>query len=272
MTHGRYYRRRGKRRLDGFIPVGGLLLWIGLLASAFFSYQRPPPETAAETQQHAPVVQQQAFKEPSHPSLNQADEDRAPNVPPQPIAENNTLGTTPQGAIPAVPSTMAETAPESPDPAASGKQESEPAPKAAAQSVAQAAADSPTEDAANKPASETMPEETSSPHVAQAQFTTGVENREPIDRVDSVFHTQGKPYRRLFYFTQIMGLSGETVTHRWEYEGRVMAKVSFNIGGSHWRVYSSKHLPSTLTGHWRVVVTDSEGETIKTDSFVYANP
>lgn len=272
MTYGRYYRRRGKRRLDGFIPVGGLLLWIGLLASAFFSYQRPPPETAAETQQHAPVVQQQVFKRPSHPSSSQADGDRAPDAPAQPIAENNAPGGTPQEAIPAEPSTVPQTAPESPDPATSGKQESESAPNAGTQSPAQAVTDSPAEDAASKPASENMPEETSSAHVAQAQFTTGVENREPVDHVDHVFHTQGKPYRRLFYFTQIIGLSGKTVTHRWEYEGRVMAKVSFHIGGSHWRVYSSKHLPSTLTGHWRVVVTDSEGETIKTDSFVYANP
>ncbi|MGH8501664.1 MAG: DUF2914 domain-containing protein [Gammaproteobacteria bacterium] len=106
-------------------------------------------------------------------------------------------------------------------------------------------------------------------HIARAQFTTRIEGREPVDRVEAVFSSNGQALRTLFYFTEITGLSGETVTHRWEHEGRVMAEVSFDIGSDRWRVYSSKDLTEAMTGEWRVVVTDSQGQVIKTDSFAY---
>jgi hypothetical protein len=106
-------------------------------------------------------------------------------------------------------------------------------------------------------------------HVARAQFTTRIEGREPADRVEAVFPSNGQALRTLFYFTEITGLSGETVTHRWEHEGQVMAEVSFDIGSDRWRVYSSKDLTEAMTGEWRVVVTDSQGQVIKTESFAY---
>lgn len=113
---------------------------------------------------------------------------------------------------------------------------------------------------------------TSSPHLARAQFTTGIENREPVDRVESVFPTSGEALRTLYYFTEIRDMSGEIVVHRWELNDRVMAEVSFEIGGPRWRVYSSKDLTPAMTGQWQVSVVAADGEIIHTDSFVYGGP
>jgi hypothetical protein len=112
--------------------------------------------------------------------------------------------------------------------------------------------------------------------VARAQFTTGIEAREPIDRVRAVFSTNGEifslngwPLPALYYFTEITDGSGETVIHRWEYNGRVMAKTSFDIGADRWRVYSRTELPSGMPGRWRVVVTDARGNVLKTSTLLY---
>jgi hypothetical protein len=112
------------------------------------------------------------------------------------------------------------------------------------------------------------PEQSSA--VARAQFTHNVEEREPVDSIDSVFYASGDDTDQIYYFTELVGLKGETVTHRWEYQGEVIATVEFNVGGNRWRVYSRKTLLPSMTGQWRVVVVDTEGNTLQTDEFTYA--
>jgi len=106
--------------------------------------------------------------------------------------------------------------------------------------------------------------------VARAQFTHNVVQREPVDSIDSVFYATGDDTDQIYYFTELVGLKGETITHRWEYQGEVIATVEFNVGGNRWRVYSRKTLLPSMTGQWRVVVVDTEGNTLQTDEFTYA--
>lgn len=108
--------------------------------------------------------------------------------------------------------------------------------------------------------------------MARAQLTTGIKHKEPVDRVSGVVHSHDEPRRYLYYFTQIKGLSGATVTHYWWHEGELMSKVKLRIGGDIWRTYSAQRLTSDMTGSWRVVVTDSQGHTLSTAHFVYATP
>jgi hypothetical protein len=109
----------------------------------------------------------------------------------------------------------------------------------------------------------------SSSNVARAQFTTGIEAREPIDKVASVFSTNGKSLTTLYYFTELVNMNGETVTHRWMHDGAIVAEIPFRIGGDRWRVYSSKDLTRVMEGSWQVIVTDTQGDVIRTDSFTY---
>ena len=78
------------------------------------------------------------------------------------------------------------------------------------------------------------------PHenISNAVFSLDVEDRVPINIVEEVDNSLGK----IYFFTNIRNLSGERITHRWIYQGRVMAEVSFNINGPRWRVWSSKNL------------------------------
>jgi hypothetical protein len=106
-------------------------------------------------------------------------------------------------------------------------------------------------------------------HIARAQFTNGIKNREPIDHLENRVHSEEQTSKRLFYFTDLRDLKGEKVTHRWKHKGNTMAKVNFNVGGARWRVYSSKNLTPSLKGEWQIVVTDSAERILITDNITY---
>lgn len=103
--------------------------------------------------------------------------------------------------------------------------------------------------------------------VARAIFTTNIIDREPADTISSISQNVGK----IFFFTELIDMTDQTVTHRWEYNGEVMAEVKFNVGAPRWRVYSVKNIQPEWTGLWQVVVTDTDGNILNTSSIDVTN-
>lgn len=101
--------------------------------------------------------------------------------------------------------------------------------------------------------------------IARSAFTTAVENREPVDSVNKLSTDNEK----IYYFTELKDMEGQQVTHRWEYNGKVMAEVPFQVGGPRWRVFSSKNLDSGWQGEWKVSVIDANGGTMSVNTFSY---
>ncbi|HHH36686.1 MAG TPA: DUF2914 domain-containing protein [Gammaproteobacteria bacterium] len=101
--------------------------------------------------------------------------------------------------------------------------------------------------------------------VSRAQFTTAVENREPVDEISRLDIN----HARIYFFTEIRNGQGETVSHRWLYRDKVMAEVSFRIQGPRWRVWSSKNLLPFWTGTWTVQVVDGNGVVLAKKRFEY---
>jgi hypothetical protein len=90
--------------------------------------------------------------------------------------------------------------------------------------------------------------------VERSQLTTNVESREPTDNLNNrVQGTMGE-VKRVYFFTQISGLSNQQITHRWLHQGDEKAAVTLNIGSDSWRTYSSKRIPSYWQGEWQVQV------------------
>ena len=103
--------------------------------------------------------------------------------------------------------------------------------------------------------------------VARAIFTSAIVDREPVDNLTSV----PGDTQRVFFFSDLRELAGQIVTHRWEYNGKVMAEVTFKVGeGVRWRVYSSKNLLPEWTGQWTVVVSNESGQPLNTSMFEYS--
>jgi hypothetical protein len=91
--------------------------------------------------------------------------------------------------------------------------------------------------------------------VSRAVFTTGVADREPADQVTSLKND----VQQVYFFTELTGLDGQTVTHKWEHAGEVKAEVKFDVKAPRWRVWSSKKFDPSWTGEWTVSVVDGSG-------------
>ncbi len=101
--------------------------------------------------------------------------------------------------------------------------------------------------------------------IAKGVFTTEVVDRAPVDQIDSLY----TDVKKLYFFTDIRNMQGQTVLHRWVQGGQIRAEVSFEVGGPRWRVFSSKNLSEEWVGNWKAEVFDSEGNLLHEAGFVY---
>lgn len=102
--------------------------------------------------------------------------------------------------------------------------------------------------------------------VSRAMFTIGVQDREPVIRVDSISSTA---YNSISFFTELNDLSGHNVTHQWTYNDQVMFEKTFEVKGPRWRVWTSKTLVPSWTGSWTVNVLDDDRTVLSSRSFEY---
>ncbi len=116
---------------------------------------------------------------------------------------------------------------------------------------------------AAQPAIQAQPKTTGT--VARAQFTSAIQDREPVDKVSKLLNDQN----RVYFFSEIKDAADQKITHRWEHDGKVMSETSFDVGGNRWRVYSSKNLDPSWTGEWKVSVVDEAGSTLGASTFSY---
>ncbi|HEB57027.1 MAG TPA: DUF2914 domain-containing protein [Gammaproteobacteria bacterium] len=103
--------------------------------------------------------------------------------------------------------------------------------------------------------------------VARSQFTTRIENREPVDQVLVL----NNDITTLYFFTDVRNMEGRTVTHIWEYNGQVIAMKQFSIKGPRWRVFSQKELDPSMTGEWTVIIKDDRGWPLAVSVFRYVD-
>ena len=102
--------------------------------------------------------------------------------------------------------------------------------------------------------------------VARAIFTSEMIDREPANDLTEISNTTD----RIYFFTDLRNLTGQIITHQWEFNDKVMAEIKFKVGGGpRWRVYSSKNLLPEWTGVWTVVVSDENGQTLNASVFNY---
>ncbi|NNF96256.1 MAG: DUF2914 domain-containing protein [Halobacteria archaeon] len=101
--------------------------------------------------------------------------------------------------------------------------------------------------------------------VARGLFSTNIIDREPVDQV--VILTTA--VNQVYFYTDLRNYQGQTITHRWEFEGKLVTEKKFEVGGSRWRIYSQKDLNPTMTGTWTVVVSDGRGWPIYAAIFQY---
>jgi len=101
--------------------------------------------------------------------------------------------------------------------------------------------------------------------VSRSVFTSAIEEREPVDQITQLTNDQS----RIFFFTELRGMQGHVITHRWQRGDETQADVKFEIKGNRWRVWSSKNLRPDLSGKWTVLVMDEGENILAQESFDY---
>jgi hypothetical protein len=102
--------------------------------------------------------------------------------------------------------------------------------------------------------------------VKRAVICSGVSNHEPTDSLVVIPSTTNK----VFFFTEIAGLEGKTVTHRWLKDGAKVADVRISIATNHYRCHSSRSVAGK-SGNWSVQLLTEDGEKLIERSFVVGN-
>ena len=104
--------------------------------------------------------------------------------------------------------------------------------------------------------------------IKRVLFTSAIENHEPVDAVDSL--TTGSEV--VYFFTEVLGMTGETLTHRWTHGGIVRAEVVIEVRSQRWRAVSSKKMLPGWTGDWTAEVVDASGKVLAKKTFRYVSP
>jgi hypothetical protein len=102
--------------------------------------------------------------------------------------------------------------------------------------------------------------------VSRAMFTIGIDDREPVLRVDSI---DSSSYTSISFFTELNDLSGHSITHQWTHNDKVMFEKTFEVRAERWRVWTSKTLIPSWTGSWTVNVLDDDRTVLASNSFEY---
>ncbi len=93
-------------------------------------------------------------------------------------------------------------------------------------------------------------------NVARMQLTARMEGLEPGPPLALPLQVS-RGEERVYLFTELRGLSGRTVVHRWELNGRIVQERQLPAKSPTWRTYSGLRITNSMTGNWRVAVVDA---------------
>jgi hypothetical protein len=112
-----------------------------------------------------------------------------------------------------------------------------------------------------------VPDDASTSIVRRAVLCSGIVNHEPSDSLIVVAAGTGK----VFFFTEIAGLEGKTITHRWIRDGTRVADIRISIASNRYRCYSSRSV-SGKEGDWTVQVLNQDGDKLVAIDFTVGTP
>ncbi len=107
--------------------------------------------------------------------------------------------------------------------------------------------------------------------VIQAQLTSAIHQREPVDEINHIELNQGASVR-IHFFMRLRDLAGQNVSVRWFYNKNEVAKLDLPIGNNEqWRTHANKLLPKTRLGQWHVELHDASGNLLAQRNFTVSN-
>lgn len=104
--------------------------------------------------------------------------------------------------------------------------------------------------------------------VANATFTSKVVDGSPVDFREQFTNTAPAVY----FYGELLDMSGQTVQHRWSLEGKVMQVVPIAVTRARQPAWSQMAMKPDWTGNWTVEVVNAKGEVVGMKNFAYNPP
>jgi hypothetical protein len=89
------------------------------------------------------------------------------------------------------------------------------------------------------------------------QLAARMQGREPGPPIDLPVRLSKGQARTIYFFTELHGLSGRTVLHRWERNGRIMQERQLHPTSQLWRAYTAMTIVGDMRGSWGVSAVDA---------------
>jgi hypothetical protein len=105
-------------------------------------------------------------------------------------------------------------------------------------------------------------------NVSDSAVTTAISDGAPTDYRSEIDNS----IPEVFFYTVLEGMEGQTVIHRWTYNGNVMATAKFDVKENRQKVWSSNKMIPEWTGLWIIEVVDGNGHIIDRGSFSFVEP
>jgi hypothetical protein len=107
--------------------------------------------------------------------------------------------------------------------------------------------------------------------VAREVLARGIEEGRPVGPFQTQVALDMEAPTTLYYFTELRGMAGRTVLHRWLHEGRLFSETSMQVGEG-WlsALHSSATIAPGMTGRWEVRICDASGRALEQESFELA--
>jgi general secretion pathway protein A len=100
--------------------------------------------------------------------------------------------------------------------------------------------------------------ETANDKVARVQLAVRMQGLEPGPPIDLPVRLSQGQARTIYFFTQLRGLNGRSVLHRWEWNNRMMKERQLHPASESWRAYTAMTIRGDMPGSWRVSAVDEK--------------
>ena len=104
-------------------------------------------------------------------------------------------------------------------------------------------------------------------NLAQAQFTTRVNKRVPVNDIKNL----STEFNKVFFFTDIRDCIACRVEHQWWFKGNKVSSVDGKVKYSRYRWWTSKTLADDMIGDWTAKLVIN-GKVIFSKTFTYYKP
>ncbi len=103
--------------------------------------------------------------------------------------------------------------------------------------------------------------------ISRAVLAFDLKEKEPVDPVTGDIIAKRDKAVGVYYFTEINNMKGKVLFHEWYWNNQLIFRRKLNIIGKHWRASTSKLIPYSKRGHWKVRLVDADNNVLSRVEF-----